>query len=85
MFCAHSRVDPLALRGVEVSRVQCKTAPLEKKVLGCRTCSNTNTVPRSYPGEVDAFGPTANNETKGVRFAGDYEMGRRHAPTGSPW
>lgn len=56
MFCAHSRVDLVALRGKAVLRVQCKTARLAKGVLYFRTCSNTKNQPRPYHGEVDAFG-----------------------------
>ena len=56
MFCAHSRVDLVALREDEVLRVQCKTARLSNGVLYFRTCSNTNNQPRPYHGQVDAFG-----------------------------
>jgi hypothetical protein len=56
VFSAHSRVDLVAVRGDETIRVQCKTARLWKGVLFFRTCSNTNNQPRSYKGEVDAFG-----------------------------
>lgn len=56
MFCAHSRVDLVALRGKEILRVQCKTARLAHDVLYFRTCSNTKNQPRPYHGEIDAFG-----------------------------
>ena len=56
VFCAHSRVDLVALRGKAVLRVQCKTARLANGVLYFRTCSNTKNQPRPYHGEVDAFG-----------------------------
>ena len=56
MFCAHSRVDLVALRENEILRVQCKTARLANGVLYFRTCSNTKNQPRPYHGEVDVFG-----------------------------
>lgn len=56
VFCAHSRVDLVALRGNETLRVQCKTAMLLKNVLYFRTCSNTKNIRRPYHGEVDVFG-----------------------------
>ncbi|HVA74699.1 MAG TPA: group I intron-associated PD-(D/E)XK endonuclease [Acidimicrobiales bacterium] len=56
VFCAHSRVDLVALRPDETMRVQCKTARLLGSTLFFRTCSNTKNIPRSYHGEVDAFG-----------------------------
>ena len=55
-FAAHSRVDLVAVGQASVQRVQCKTARLQTDVLFFRTCSNTKNSPRSYHGEVDAFG-----------------------------
>ncbi len=102
LFSSHGRVDLLALRENETLRIQCKSARLVKGVLFFRTCSNTKNQPRSYHGEVDAFGvysadlgsvyliplaglsdrtcslrlgPTANNQSKGVRYAADYALG----------
>ena len=107
VFCAHSRVDLVAVRTKETLRVQCKTARLAKNVLFFRTCSNTKNQPRPYHGEVDAFGvyspdlgraylvplegladnacslrlgPTANNQSKGIRYAADFEIGRAAPP-----
>ncbi len=56
LFSAHSRIDLIASDGVELRRVQCKTARLQGEVLFFRTCSNTRNSPRDYTGEVDAFG-----------------------------
>lgn len=101
VFASHARVDLVAVRAAEFVRVQVKTSVLRKGVVVFRPYSNTGNVPRSYEGEVDAFGvyspelhrvflvpfehtsarncslrlgPTANNQQKGVRYAGDYEL-----------
>ena len=55
-FGPHSRVDLVAVRGDSVLRVQVKTSTLRSGAIVFRTCSNTRNVPRSYRGEVDAFG-----------------------------
>jgi hypothetical protein len=52
----HARVDLIALRNDEVLRVQCKTSVVKNGVVFFRTCSNTANKPRSYVGEIDAFG-----------------------------
>ena len=75
VFCAHSRVDLVAVRTNETLRVQCKTARLAKNVLYFRTCSNTKNRPKPYHGEV-----AANNQVKGIRYAADYEIGRSTPP-----
>ena len=55
-FAPHSRVDLVAVRGSEILRVQVKTASVRSGFVFFRTCSNTKNEPRSYEGEVDAFG-----------------------------
>jgi PD-(D/E)XK endonuclease len=55
-FAAHDRIDLVYLDGVAAIRVQCKTSRLVGDVLVFCTCSNTANVPRTYDGEIDAFG-----------------------------
>ena len=55
-FAPHARVDLIAVAPGTVLRVQCKTSRLVRGALVFRTCSNTGNVPRTYAGEVDAFG-----------------------------
>ena len=103
LFSSHGRVDLVALRDNVISRIQCKSARVSGRILEFRTCSHTGNQPKSYEGEVDAFGvyspelgatflvpidglggrgcylrlgPTANNQSKGVRYAADYAVGR---------
>ena len=55
-FAPHARVDLIAVARESVLRVQCKTSRLLRGAVVFRTCSNTGNVPRTYEGEVDAFG-----------------------------
>ncbi|MBW8825600.1 MAG: hypothetical protein JF603_04505 [Acidobacteria bacterium] len=55
-FAPHSRVDLLAGRDAQLLRVQCKTSRLSNGAVSFSTCSNTGNEPRSYDGEIDAFG-----------------------------
>ena len=56
VFVHHARIDMIAVRGTDILRIQCKTSVVKDKVVAFRTCSNTNNQPRSYEGEIDAFG-----------------------------
>lgn len=55
-FAAHDRIDLIYMDATRVVRVQCKTSRLVGEVLRFRTCSNTANRPRTYDGEIDAFG-----------------------------
>ena len=56
MFAPHSRVDLVALDGLVTHRVQVKSSVLRGEVISFRPFSNTGNVPRTYDGEIDAFG-----------------------------
>ena len=58
LFEPHGRVDLIALRGGEPTRVQVKSGrPLrDDTFVGFKVCSNTDNSPSGYGGEIDAFG-----------------------------
>lgn len=55
-FCAHARIDLVAISETELLRLQVKTARLGKGFVYFSACSNTGGQRLHYRGQVDAFG-----------------------------